>query len=105
MIPIEGIQEAKKVAAGGGVDNLIIPWEREQILGASLVEAGEVHAKAPTAICFRHDHKIGYPGGVGDLVYQLGLLQLLNFLDDEVLFLGCLSSCILLHWMRLSAHD
>jgi hypothetical protein len=44
MIPREGIQEAKEVAAGGRVDDLINPWERVWILGAGLVEAGEVHA-------------------------------------------------------------
>jgi hypothetical protein len=38
MIAGECIQEAKEVAAGGGVDDLINPWERIRILGTGLVE-------------------------------------------------------------------
>jgi hypothetical protein len=50
MIAGEGIQEAKEVTAGGGVDDLIYPWERIRILGIGLVETCEVHAEAPTTI-------------------------------------------------------
>jgi hypothetical protein len=50
MIAGESIQEAKEVTAGGGVDDLIYPWEQIRILGAGLVETCEVHAEAPTAI-------------------------------------------------------
>jgi hypothetical protein len=88
MVPREGIQEAKEVAASGTVDNLINPWERVRILREGLVETGEIHTEAPTAVSFRHNHEISYPGGVRNLAYQLGLLQLLNFMNDEVLFLG-----------------
>jgi hypothetical protein len=50
MITGEGIQEAKEVATGGGVDNLIYPWEWIRILRTGFVETCEVHAEAPTAI-------------------------------------------------------
>jgi hypothetical protein len=74
MITGEGIQEAKEVAAGGGVDDLIYPWERIRILGTGLVETCKVHAEAPTAISLWDNYRIGNPGGVGYLAYQLGLL-------------------------------
>jgi hypothetical protein len=74
MITREGIQEAKEVAAGGGVDDLIYPWERIRILRTGFVETCKVHAEAPTAISLWDDHRIGDPSGVGYLAYQLGLL-------------------------------
>jgi hypothetical protein len=74
MITGEGIQEAKEVAAGGGVDDLIYPWERIRILRIGFVETCKVHAEAPTTIILWDDHRIGDPGGVGYLAYQLGLL-------------------------------
>jgi hypothetical protein len=46
MIAGEGIQEAKEVTAGGGVNDLIYPWERIRILGTGLVETCEIHAEA-----------------------------------------------------------
>jgi hypothetical protein len=69
IIAGESIQEAKEVTAGGGVDDLIYPWERIRVLGTSLVETCEVHAEAPTAIRLWDDHRIGNPGGVGYLAY------------------------------------
>jgi hypothetical protein len=74
MITGEGIQEAKEVAAGGGVDDLIYPWERIRILRTGFVETCKVHAEAPTAISLWDNHRIGNPGGVGYLTYQLVLL-------------------------------
>jgi hypothetical protein len=74
MITGEGIQEAKEVAASGGVDNLIYPWERIRILRTGFVKTCEVHTEAPTAISLWDNHRIGNPGGVGYLAYQLGLL-------------------------------
>jgi hypothetical protein len=69
MIAGESIQEAKKVAAGGGVDDLIYPRERIRIFGTGLVETCEVHAEAPTAVSLWDDHRISNPGGVGHLAY------------------------------------
>jgi hypothetical protein len=69
MIAGESIQEAKEVAAGGGVDDLIYPWEQIRVLGTSLVETCEVHAEVPTTIRLWDDHRIGNPGGVGYLTY------------------------------------
>jgi hypothetical protein len=40
MVTQEGIQEAKEVTAGGGVDDLIYPWERVRILRAGFVDTG-----------------------------------------------------------------
>jgi hypothetical protein len=74
MITGEGIQEAKEVAAGGGVDDLIYPWERIRILRTGFVETCKVHAEVPTAVSFGDNHWISNPGGVGYLAYQLGLL-------------------------------
>jgi hypothetical protein len=101
MIAGEGIQEAKEVTAGGGVDNLIYPREWIRILGTGFVETCEIHTEAPTAIGLWDNHRIGNPGGVGYLAYQLGLLQLLYFLDDKVLFLLRLFPGLLLHGVRL----
>jgi hypothetical protein len=69
MIDGEGIQEAKEVTAGGGVDYLIYPWERIRILGTGLVETCEVHVEEPTAIRLWDNHRIGNPSGVGYLAY------------------------------------
>jgi hypothetical protein len=69
MIAGEGIQDAKEVTAGGGVDDLIYPRERIRILGTCLVETCEIHAEAPTAISLWDNHRIGDPGGVGYLAY------------------------------------
>jgi hypothetical protein len=46
MIAGEGSQEAKEHTAGGGVDDLIYPWEWIRILGTGFVETCEVHAEA-----------------------------------------------------------
>jgi hypothetical protein len=104
MIAGEGIQEAKEVTAGGGVDDLIYPRERIRILGTGLVETCEVHVEAPTAVSLWDDHRISNLGGVGYLAYQLGLLHLLYFLDDEVLLLLHLLPSLLLHGVCLRAH-
>jgi hypothetical protein len=69
MIAGESIQEAKEVAAGGEVDDLIYPRERIRILGTSLVETCEVHAEVPTAVGLWDDHRISNPGGVANLAY------------------------------------
>jgi hypothetical protein len=69
MLAGEGIQEAKEVTVGGGVDDLIYPWERIRILGTGLVETCEVHAEAPTTIRLWDNHRIGNLGGVGYLAY------------------------------------
>jgi hypothetical protein len=74
MIAGEGIQEAKEVTAGGGVEDLIYPWEWTRILGTGFVETCEVHAKVTTAISLWNNHRIGNPGGVCYLAYKLGLL-------------------------------
>jgi hypothetical protein len=74
MIAGEGIQEAKEVAAGGGVDDLIYPWERIRILGIGFIETCKVYTEAPTAVSLWDNHRIGNLGGVGYLAYQLGLL-------------------------------
>jgi hypothetical protein len=74
MIAREGIQEAKEVTACGGVDDLIYHWERIRILGTGFVETCEVHTEAPTAISLWDNHRIGNPGGVRYLAYQLSLL-------------------------------
>jgi hypothetical protein len=104
MIAGEGIQEAKEVTAGGGLNDLIYPREWIRILGIGFVETCEIHAEAPTAISLWDNHWIGNLGGVGYLAYQLGLLQLLYFLDDKVLFLLCLFPGLLLHRVCLRAH-
>jgi hypothetical protein len=74
MIAGEGIQEAKEVAAGGGVNDLIYPWEWIRILGTGFVETCEVHIEVPTAVSLQDNHRIGNPSGMGYLAYQLGLL-------------------------------
>jgi hypothetical protein len=53
---------------------LIYPWEQIRILRTGFVETCKVHVEAPTAISLWDDHRIGNPGGVGYLSYQLGLL-------------------------------
>jgi hypothetical protein len=76
---------------------LIYPREWIRILGTGFVETCEIHAEAPTAISLWDNHRIGNPGGVGYLAYQLGILQLLYLLDDKVLFLLRLFPGLLLH--------
>ena len=46
VVPREGIQEAKEVAACRGVHDLIDPWQWVRVLGASFIEVGEFHAEA-----------------------------------------------------------
>jgi hypothetical protein len=104
MIAGEGIQEAKEITAGGGIDDLIYPREWIEILGTGFVETGEIHTEAPTTISLWDNHRISNPGGVGYLAYQLGLLQLLYFLDDKVMFLLRLFPGLLLHGVCLRAH-
>jgi hypothetical protein len=74
MITREGIQEAKEVAAGGGVDDLIYPRERIRILGIGFVETCKVHTEASTVVSLWDNHWISNRGGVVYLTYQLGLL-------------------------------
>jgi hypothetical protein len=74
MITGEGVQEGKEVAAGDGVNDLIYPWERIRILSIGFVETCKVRAEASTAISLWDNHRIGDPGGMGYLAYQLGLL-------------------------------
>jgi hypothetical protein len=105
MIPREGMQKAKEVASGSGVNDLLNSWKWVQILWASFVEASEVHAKAPAAMGFVHNHLISYPHGVCDFTYQPRLLELLNLLNDELLLFWSLSSSLLLHCACLRAHS
>jgi hypothetical protein len=79
-------------------------WERIRILGTGFVETCKVHTEAPVVVSLWDNHWISNPGGVGYLAYQLGLLQLLYLLDDEVLSLLCLLPSLLLHGVCLRAH-
>jgi hypothetical protein len=69
MIARKGIQEAKEVTTGNGVDDLIYPREWIRILGIGFVKTCEVHTEAPTAISFWDNHRICNPSGVGYLAY------------------------------------
>jgi hypothetical protein len=85
MVPEEGIQKAKEVIACRGIHYLIDPWQRVRIFGAGLVEVGEVHAEEPAAVALGRYDWVGGPRGVSDLMDEFCPLELLYFLDDEIL--------------------
>ena len=97
MVTREGVQKTEELAAGSGVDDLVDPWEGIGVLGAGLVEAGEVDAEAASFGVFGDNHTVGEPSGVNHFLDDAGLLQLLYFLDDEILFLWRLAPRLLLH--------
>ena len=86
-----------KVAADGGVHDVVDAGQRVRVLGACLVEVGEVDAEASFAVGLGHHDGVGDPVGMRDLTDELGLLELLYFLNDEVLLFGRLSPRLLLH--------
>jgi hypothetical protein len=71
-------------------------------LGQALI--GKIHAEAPTAGGFGYHNGVGDPLRVSDLVDELGFLELLNLLDDEILLFWCLTSGLLLHGAYARAH-
>ena len=64
MIDLERIQEAQQITLGGGVDDLVDAWKRERILGAGLVEVGEVDTHALLPAFLRHNNGVFQPLGV-----------------------------------------
>ena len=55
------------------IDYLVDPWQREIILGAGLVEAGEIDTHPPLAALLLHHDYVGQPRRVGDWFDEIGL--------------------------------
>jgi hypothetical protein len=58
---------------------LVDPWHREILLGAGLVEAGEIDAHPPLAALLLHHDYVGQPRRVGDWLDEIGLQQAVYF--------------------------
>ena len=97
-------QKTEECAAGGGVHDLVDPREGIGVLGAGLVEVGEVDAKTLSAVGFWDHDRVGNPLGVGHFADELGHLEFLDLLDDVVFLLWCLTAYLLLHGVRTGAH-
>jgi hypothetical protein len=66
MVAGEAIKERHDFAPGRTIDDFVDPRQREVVLGAGLVENGEVNAHPPFAAFLLHHHYIGEPCGIGD---------------------------------------
>ena len=72
----EAVKKGHDLATGCAINYFVDPWQREIILGAGLVEAGEVYAHVPLAAY--HDY-VGEPRRVGDWFDEVGLQQAVHF--------------------------
>ena len=104
VIARKGIQKTEECAAGGGVHDLVNPWEGIGVLGAGLVEVGEIDAEAASSGVLGDDNTVGEPSGVDNFLDDACFLQLFYFLDDEILFLWRLTSRLLLHGTCVWTH-
>jgi hypothetical protein len=52
VVAREAIEEGHDFASGCAIDYFVDPWQREIVLGAGLIEAGEVDAQAPLSLFF-----------------------------------------------------
>jgi hypothetical protein len=79
VVAIEAVEERHDFASGLTIDYLVDPWQREIILGACLVEAGEIDAHPPLAALLLHHDYVSKPHRVGDWLDEIGLQQAVYF--------------------------
>jgi hypothetical protein len=75
----ETVEKGHDFATGCAIDNFVDPWQREVVLGAGLVEAGEVDAHAPLAAFLLYHDYVGEPRRVGDWFDEVGFQQAVHF--------------------------
>ena len=71
---------------------------------ASFVEVGEVDAEAASSGVLGDDHTIGEPSRMDNFFDDASFLQLLYFLNDEILLLWRLAPRLLLHGACVWTH-
>jgi hypothetical protein len=69
----EAIKERHDFAPGCAINDLVNPRQREIILGAGLVEVGEVNAHPPLAALLLHHDYVGEPRRIGGWLDEVGL--------------------------------
>ena len=73
MVAREAVEKRHDFASGCTIDYLVDSWQGEIILGAGLVEAGEIDAHPPLAAFLLHHDYVGEPRRVGDWFDEIGL--------------------------------
>ena len=83
------------------IHDLVDPREGIGVLGAGLVEVGEVDAEAASSGVLGDDHTVGEPSGMDNFLDDASFLQLFYFLDDEVDLGWSLESKTMGYWDHL----
>jgi hypothetical protein len=79
--------------------------KQEWILQASLLQVGEVNTQSFLVVRFRHYYGVCDPCGVQNFPDDLGLLELSDLIDDEVLPVLALAADFLLDGACAWAHS
>jgi hypothetical protein len=75
VVPREAIKDGHDFAACCAINNFVDSWQREIVLGTSLVEVCEVDAHAPFATLLLHHDHVGEPCWISDWLDESGFQQ------------------------------
>jgi hypothetical protein len=75
VIAREAVKERHNFTSGHTIDDLVDPRQREIILGAGLVETGEINAHPPLATLFLNHDYVGELRRVGNWFNEIVLKQ------------------------------
>ena len=81
----KGIHKTEKLMACSGVHDEVDPSQREAVLRACFVYAGEVDTESPLAIFFLDEHNVSQPLWIFDLSDRSCLEELADLLVDGFL--------------------
>ena len=74
-----GVHEREYLVTCCSIDQLVDPWKRKAVFGASFVEISEVDTGSPLSVGLGNKHGIGYPRGVVGLSDEPVFSEFLNF--------------------------
>jgi hypothetical protein len=75
----ETVEKGHDFATGCAIDYFVDPWQREIILGAGLIEDGEVDAHASFAAFLLYHDYVGEPRRVSDWFDEVSFQQAVHF--------------------------
>ena len=72
MVTGEAIEEGHDFASCCAIDYFVNPWQGEIVLGAGLIETGEVDTHAPLAAFLLHHDHVDEPCRISDWLDEVG---------------------------------
>ena len=104
MVTSIGIEETHPVVPSCGIDHLVDFLEGKAVLGAGLVEVGEVYTNPPLPILLLDHYRVGQLLRVVDFPNRLRLEQLLDFFSHGLGLWDPHSASLLDHWFVFRVH-